>query len=1028
MEKFINNLFLFSFMGRKRTISKHSLPFIASVLSACTTVDYTTSETKSPSDDAPIISVDLPPTILTATTTPNPVDNTSTVTLDAYVTDDFGVDFVIAEVNGSAQQMEFLGEDRFSLTLDAGILPIEEHFYTVTAFDTIGQEASRTDSFVVQDIIPPVIVQYTAEDTTNDPTTTFTITTKVTDIGSGIDKVYAEFNADGNLFSFEAQGDDMYSLIFSGDQLEHGQLFVTLTANDNAGLEAFPETFSVNVYDVTNITLDEVVATPDVISTADLADAVAITARVSDAYYPLSELNGNCTLDGVELGELSFDTNSASHRLSFIPDNLGIGVADIGGYTILCSVDNPSGFTATQTTTITFYDGIAPEITCEATQDGKNDGSVNLELTCEARDEYLLAGVSWNEGTLGSDSLINSSGDTWVASIDATDIPAASYAITVAAYDSTGNNTLVTISGTVHDAQAPEGGSCILSDYVISNEEGATTTLVCAGITDETESDLTVTFDAGFISGTLTNIGFGTYTEKITVPRDTAATEYRVAVEISDGTNTTTYTLSSSLTLEDQTAPHLSCAVTLEGNNGGSANLEFTCTATDETSLSTVEANESTLGTETLTNISSDTFTGSFDVTGVAAGTYAMTVTAYDSAGNTTAVDISGTVNDTQIPTISCSLSEVVITNNTSTGTYPLSTIFTCTAQDESSISAMEYDAGTLGAGAMSGGSGSYFVTFSASDKVAMDYPIIGTVIDDAGHTATSSAVLIVIDETAPIFTSVSVTPSSVINDGTESFTIDACVVDETDGTELGTGIAVAIDSYTNNLAYDSSRACYGITVNGDEFSEGTYTLELTATDAAGNSAEDRSGIISVEPTIYTTSLFTDTDTRTSEESPTTNYNGNPLYVGASSSGKGRSYVSFDSTEFESAEILSAALTIYAAGGTCHSSSNNHDCNHDLVIDAHEITAPWDAATLTWNSAPSYDSTVVDSMTMNEAYGGGGSYTFDITSLVQTWADGTNYGVLLKADSTGESTSNQVDAGIESYETGSPTLLEVTYR
>ncbi len=1068
----------------------------------------------------------LPPQILSVVSIPNPVGNNASVTIEAYVVDDYGVDAVFSSLGEESVQsvsMDASAAPLYVVTYDASTLPFGENIFSLLAVDTAGQQSSADGSFTVNN--------------------------------------------------------------------------------------------------VTSTLIEDIAVSPDLISTADLAVPVTVTLTATDSFYDSSALGGSCSLQDIDLGTLVYNDTNKIHELSFLPEEIGVTSRDLGEFLVDCNITNPAGYSVTDEATFTIYDGIPPELSCSVTQDGKNDGSADLEITCQAKDEYLLSTVSWNESTLGADAFINTSGDTWIADIAVANVPAdtytlaiiaedaqknttsitldavvhdaqeptvtfctlsdysisneegttttitcagvtdetendltvtfdtdftsgsltssgsgtytgmitvpadtsaddysvsveisdgtnataytlstlltledrtapelscsvtqdgkndgsadiaisctatdetlldyleysestigsdiltniggdafetnipvegiaaGEYSITVVAYDAEGNDTPVTITGKITDTKAPDVGLCTLSDYSISNEEGTTTTITCAGVTDETENDLTVTFDTDFTSGSLTSSGSGTYTGMITVPADTSADDYSVSVEISDGTNATAYTLSTLLTLEDRTAPELSCSVTQDGKNDGSADIAISCTATDETSLSYVEANESTLGSVTLTNISGDTFVGNFDVTGIPAGVYSITATAYDTTGNNTANAVSGIVTDVLDPTITCSLSETAITNNTSTGTYPLSTTFACTAVDESSISGVEYDAGVLGSGAMIESGSNYSVTISASGEAAGNYPVIGTVTDGTGHTTTTSKTVSVVDETAPTFTAVSVSPNSVMNDGTETFTIDACVVDETDGTAVGNGVAVAIDSYANALTYNSGTTCHSITINGDEFSNGTYTTKLTATDAAGNSAEDTGGSISIESDSYTT-LSTDIDTRTSEEAPTTNYNSSPLYVGASSSGRGRSYVSFDSTVFEGTEITSALLTIYAVGGTCHSSSNNHDCNHDLVVEAHELSSSWNAATLTWNSAPSYDSSVVDSVTMNEAYGGGGSYTFDVTSLVQTWADGTNYGVLLKADGTGESTSNQVDVSIGSYETGLPAMLEVTY-
>ena len=677
---------------------------------------------------------DLPPVIHSVISTPDPVENNTYSTIEAYVTDDYGVDAVFLEINGETVSMDASTAPSYTIAYDTSLLPIGENLFSVLAVDTAGQESSAESSFTVNN--------------------------------------------------------------------------------------------------VTSTTIESLVVTPYVISTASLADPVLVTLTAADSFYDLSALEGSCSLESIDLGILSYNSSNQTHELSFIPE-IGLTTTSLGEIPITCTITNPAGYSVTDTTSLTVYDGIPPVLDCTMTQEGKNDGSALLEVTCTATDENGVNAVIWQQDTFGN--------------------------------------------------------------------------------------------------------GYFTPTE-------------------------------------------------------------------------------------------SDTFVAQIDVTAIPATTYAFLVTADDAAGNSSSDIVTGIVYDFTAPSITCSLADAAITNNATSGSglYNSTTSFDCIVTDESLLASVTYDAGSFGSGPMSGSGSTYSTTVDGAGSAANSYLISATAQDSAGNTVSATDTLTVIDELAPVYTSVASSPSSVLNDGSEEFSLEACVEDETDGTALGTGVTVSIDSYANNLSYGTT--CYALTINGNEFSEGDYSILLQATDAAGNTAEDTSAMITIEEITYTTTtLYADEDVRTSEENATTNYEGNPLYVGASAVGRGRSYISFDSSTFTGAEITSALLTVYAASGTCHSSSNNHDCNYNLVVDAHEVTSTWDAATATWNSVPSYDTTVLDSVTMNEAFGGGGSYTFDVTSLVQTWADGSNYGVLLKADSTGEDTSNQVDAGIESIETGLPAMLEVTY-
>ncbi len=174
----------------------------------------------------------------------------------------------------------------------------------------------------------------------------------------------------------------------------------------------------------------------------------------------------------------------------------------------------------------------------------------------------------------------------------------------------------------------------------------------------------------------------------------------------------------------------------------------------------------------------------------------------------------------------------------------------------------------------------------------------------------------------------------------------------------------------------------------------------------------------------YSTTITTTEDAFLRQEAPSTNYDESYLNIGASSCCVGRSIIYFDSSEFEGAEITSATLTFYAMSGTCRSSYSSSDCGYDLVVEGHEVQDSWSASTVTWNTTPSYNSTAVDSTTVNEERGASDvPYPLTVTSMVQDWADGSNYGVLLKADSSGETTGGSqkdVTIGAANPSGGSP--------
>ena len=64
-----------------------------------------------------------------------------------------------------------------------------------------------------------------------------------------------------------------------------------------------------------------------------------------------------------------------------------------------------------------------------------------------------------------------------------------------------------------------------------------------------------------------------------------------------------------------------------------------------------------------------------------------------------------------------------------------------------------------------------------------------------------------------------------------------------------------------------------------------------------------------------------------------------------------------------------------------------------------EVTGNWAPGTLTHNNMPSCSDRVLDYSTFAASEGEGHIHTFEVTNLVRKWYDGTNYGLMLKAES-----------------------------
>lgn len=123
------------------------------------------------------------------------------------------------------------------------------------------------------------------------------------------------------------------------------------------------------------------------------------------------------------------------------------------------------------------------------------------------------------------------------------------------------------------------------------------------------------------------------------------------------------------------------------------------------------------------------------------------------------------------------------------------------------------------------------------------------------------------------------------------------------------------------------------------------------------------------------------------------------LYTGVSGGGETQTLVGFDVAGVipAGAVLTSATFNVFVLYG-----------DPSVEIRAHNVTAPWDEATVTWNNFGGFDPAVIGTMY-------GDFYTWsqlDVTGLVQGWLNGAaNYGFLLEQDGLPKTTYASDDHG-----------------
>ena len=144
---------------------------------------------------------------------------------------------------------------------------------------------------------------------------------------------------------------------------------------------------------------------------------------------------------------------------------------------------------------------------------------------------------------------------------------------------------------------------------------------------------------------------------------------------------------------------------------------------------------------------------------------------------------------------------------------------------------------------------------------------------------------------------------------------------------------------------------------------------------------------------------------------PTMNFNGASLFVGDNVGGEWRSLMQFDLNSIPTcATVTNAYIRIYYYTGST--------CTNPINIRLYRVTNSWNPNTVTWNNAPSWNSTSYGSWWPSYS---GSYFDLPVTTLVIDWLLLGNNGMLLKKNSgTGCSEFFQLNS---TY----PPILYVTY-
>ncbi|WP_052696984.1 Ig-like domain-containing protein [Pantoea sp. SM3] len=643
--------------------------------------------------------------------------------------------------------------------------------------------------------------------------------------------------------------------------LSNGSHSFTFTVTDQAGnvsaasTPAFTLTIAADLPTTTStlvITDDSGSSPVTLIDGANTKDGTPVLTGSADPGDVITIHDINNTV----LGSL---TVGASGQWSFNP-TLVDGAHAIY-VTTVDSLGNPGDTSATITFTI---DTVAPVAVTDLAAANNNGGApvaiANNGITNDSTP--LLTGnteangiVTIYDGNTVVGSTTASATGAW--SFISPTLSQGAHTLSVTVTDAAGNvgPRSSTVSFTI-DSIAPNASTLVVTNDV------SNTTVANGGYTNDTTPTLSGVAEAGSrvsvydganLLGTVIagSNGAWTYTTAVL-----AQGNHSLSVTVTDAAGNVSGTTSATV-IVDNVAPAAVSSLAAANNNGSTPVAIAAGSSTNDNTPAlsgTAEAGSVVKiydGTILLGSVTANATTGawSYTSTQLADGAHTINVTATDAAGNTSS---NASITFTVVTGAPNPVTGLVVNDNVGSSQGPL-TSGASTDDNTPTLSGsatagniVVISEGTTVLGSVVVGSGGTW-TFTTAALSEGSHPLSVTVRDAAGNTSTPTNFTVVVDTVAPATTSLVVT-----NDNTTAVVPNGGSTNDTTPTLSGVAEAngrVSIYDGTNLLGTAIASGTGAWTFTSTALAQGSHTLNVTVTDAAGNVSGTTSSVVVIDTT-----------------------------------------------------------------------------------------------------------------------------------------------------------------------------------